>query len=253
MTGDLICWEALDADAPCVEQARHLYETTLHVDERIPWQWITGAVSRRASWRPGRWGTHLILAGPRGEKNSPDHVLGFANALHIPGYGGYLTYLGVDPQARGQGVGTRLVEATVRAMAFDATCEGSELPFVVWESRPPAPGDEASAAAWRAKLGLWRRSGAFWVAGLTFYAVNYMRKNAPAVRLALFLRPVATPATDFTADALREMAAGLMREVYNGVVGDDNYQRTLPPDCAPELRQVDEALGLVELPDEAIG
>jgi GNAT superfamily N-acetyltransferase len=253
MTSNLICWEALDPDAPCVEQARLLYESTLHIDERIPWKWITGAVARRPSWRPGRWGTHLILAGPHAKKNAPDRVLGFANALHIPNYGGYLTYVGVDPAARGQGVGTRLVEAAVRAMAFDASCEGSELPFVVWESRPPTPGDELSAREWRAKLGLWRRAGGFWVAGLTFHAVNYMRKDAPAVPLAMFLRPVATPAESFTPDALRDVAAGLLREVYDCDAEDDNYLRTLPPDCVPELRPVDEALGLVGLPDPANG
>ena len=118
---NLICWEALDADAPCVEQARHLYETTLHIDERIPWKWITSAVARRPSWRPGRWATHLLLAGPPVKKKAPDIVLGFAHILHVPGYGGYLPYVGVDPEARGQGELGGLRHRVIQALIPDQT------------------------------------------------------------------------------------------------------------------------------------
>jgi ribosomal protein S18 acetylase RimI-like enzyme len=247
MTSDLICWEALDADDPAVEQARQLYETTQHPDEQIPWPWIRGAIERRADWRPGRWGTHLILAAMRGSKKKHGPVIGFANGLHLPDYGGYLPYIGVDPSVRGRGIGTRLVEAAILAMQFDACCEGNELPFVVWESRPPAVGDEAAIEAWRARLGLWRRAGAYWVGGLTFHAVNYKRRQAPPVPLALFLRPVARPAESFDESALRDVAAGLLREVYRRGPGDEHYQRTLPPGCRPVLRPVEEALGLTSL------
>src|SRR5215475_998329 len=129
MTTDLICWEALDPTDESMARARQLYEATQPADERIPWEWISGAVGRRRQWRPGRWATHLLLAAPRGQGKQ---VEGFANALHLPGYGGYLTYVGVDPSSRGRGVGTRLVELAVKVLQVDSWCEGNELPFVVW-------------------------------------------------------------------------------------------------------------------------
>jgi GNAT superfamily N-acetyltransferase len=243
MTNDLICWEALDATDPTLERARELYESTQHPDERIPWDWIRGAVGRRKDWRPGRWGTHLLLAGPRVERKGTPTVEGFANCLHLPGYGGYLTYVGVEPASRGRGIGARLVDLAIKALQVDACCEGGELPFVVWESRPPAPGEDASE--WAAKLGLWRRAGALWVSGMTLHAVNYAQKGAPPLRLALFLRPVARRAEEFDSAALREVAAGLLGVVYDRQPGDEHFDRTLPADCRPQLRPVGEALGLV--------
>lgn len=243
MTNDLTCFEALDPTDKSMERAHQLYELTQPEDERIPWAWISGAVGRRRQWRPGRWATHLLLAGPRGEGNKSPAVEGFANALHLPGYGGYLTYVGVDPAARGRGVGARLVELAVKVLEVDACCEGGELPFVVWESRPPAPGEERSG--WEAKLGLWRRAGGLWVSGLTLHAVNYSRDDAPPLRLALFLRPVARRAEDFDAAALRQVAAGLLREVYDRGPGEEHYERTLSPESEPQLRPPGEAMGLV--------
>jgi GNAT superfamily N-acetyltransferase len=240
---DLTCWETLDPTDASMGRARQLYEATQPIDERIPWEWITGAVGRRKRWRPGRWATHLLLAAPRAEgKGEPGEPVGFANALHLPGYGGYLTYVGVDPAARGRGVGARLVELAVRVLQVDACCEGGELPFVVWESRPPMPGEDRSA--WAAKLGLWRRAGALWIDGLTMHAVNYMNEQGPPLRLALFLRPVGRRAEDFDAEALRQVAAGLLTEVYDREPGDEYFAQTLPPGCEPRLRPPGEAMGL---------
>jgi GNAT superfamily N-acetyltransferase len=243
MTTELVCWEALDAAHPTMAQARRLYEATQPLDEQIPYGWISGAVGRRKDWRPGRWATHLHLAGPRGAAKEPETVTGFANSLHLPGYGGYLTYVGVEPAARGRGVGARLVRLAVRALQVDAWCEGGDLPFVVWESRPPSPGEDASA--WRAKLGLWRRVGARWVSGLVLHTTNYSRPDAPPLRLALFLLPVARPAEGFDDAALRDVVAGLLGEVYDCEPGDECHSASLPPDRALALRPAEEAEGVV--------
>src|SRR5262249_14299239 len=117
-----------------------------------------------------------------------------------------------------------------------------ELPFVVWESAPPVAGEDRSA--WEAKLGLWRRAGGLWVGGLTLHAVNYTREGAPPLRLALFLRPVARPGGSFDAASLRQGGAGVLGEVYDREPGDEHWTRTLPRDCAPQLRPASEALGL---------
>jgi GNAT superfamily N-acetyltransferase len=150
-------------------------------------------------------------------------------------------YIGVDPARRRSGVGRRLIEVSVRLLQVDACCEGDELPFVVWESRPPQPDDEPGRRGWEARLGLWQRVGARWVSGLTFHAVNYHRRQAAPVPLQLFLLPVDRPAQGFDAAALRQVAAGLLREVYRRQSGDPHYDLTLPPGCSPTLRPADEA------------
>ncbi len=241
---DLLLWEALDPDDAAVEQARRLYETTQALDEQIPWKWIAAAVVARKSWRPGSWSPHLLLAAARAGKKSHRPVSGFAYAIHLPGYGGYLTYLGVDPRERGRGIGTRLIELSARVLQVDACCEGVSLPFVVWESRPPAADDEAGRRAWEARLGLFRRAGGWWVSGLTLHAVNYNRRQAEPLPLQLFLLPVDRPAEGFDDAALRGVAGGLLREVYGRRPGDPYHDRTLPPGCRPMLRPVAEALAL---------
>jgi GNAT superfamily N-acetyltransferase len=238
----VVCWEALDAESPAVEQARRLYEETQAPAERIPWRWIEGAVADRAGWRPGHWSAHLLIAAPQNATGAVGTAAGFAYGIHVPGYGGYATYLGVAQRYRRHGIGTRLLRLLTRVLQVDAECEGAGLPFVMWESHRP----EASAPAeewelWRARLRLFERVGAWWVGGLTFLAPNFARRGGPPVPLQLFLIPVDRPAENFDAPALRQVAAGLLREVYRREEGDALFDRTLPPDCRPELRPVAEA------------
>ena len=54
---DLLFWEALDGGDPILARARHLYETTQALDEQIPWQWISGAIESRRTWRPATCAT----------------------------------------------------------------------------------------------------------------------------------------------------------------------------------------------------
>lgn len=232
---DVICWEALDPADPIVEEARQLYEETQAPAERIPWEWIAGAVAERAAWRPGDWAPHLLLAAPRQPRA---RLAGFAYGIHLPGYGGYATYLGVDPGQRRGGVGTRLLALLKRVLQVDAACEGTPLPFVVWESRQPdAEAPAAEWDLWQARLRLFDRAGAHRVAGLTLLSPNFTRPGGPPVPLQLFLIPVDTPAEAFGPEELRRVAAGLLRGVYRRRPGDRLFEGTLPPDCRPTLRR----------------
>jgi GNAT superfamily N-acetyltransferase len=243
-TGDAItCWEALDPSDPALARARHLYETTQAAPERIPWAWIAGAVADRHAWRPGHWAPHLLLAAPRSAADDADSVVGFAYGIHVPDYGGYVSYLGVDPHRRRQGAGTRLLRLMTCVLRVDAACEGVPLPFVVFESRRPDPGAGAEEMnLWRARVALFARAGAWWVEGLTFFAPNFARRQGPPVPLQLFLIPVETPVGEFVAAALRDVAAGLLREVYGRREGDALFGRTSPPGCRPALAPATEAL-----------
>jgi hypothetical protein len=240
-TRDVVCWELLASAGPLLGAARRLYETTLDPAERIPWQWIAEAVVRRASWRPGERCPHLLLAARRA-KRGPGQLCGFAYGAHIPDYGGYACYLGVDARQRGQGVATRLLRLLVQLFHLDAACEGTPLPFVVWESHRPDPGaDERQWALWRARLRLFARVGAYWISGLTFLSPDFQSDDGPPVPLQLFLLPVDTSATDFDAEALRGVAAGLFRRIYHIDKGDPLFDESLPPDCRPLLRPAEEA------------
>jgi hypothetical protein len=161
----------------------------------------------------------------------------------LPDYGGYVTYLGVSPEQRRRGIGTRLLRLMTRVLQVDACCEGADLPFVVFESHRPGPGAaEEEWALWRARLGLFARAGALWIAGLTFFAPNFARRDGPPVPLQLFLIPVATPSEAFNSAELRNVAAGLLRGVYRRRAGDPLFEKTLPPTCQPVLGPTEDAL-----------
>src|SRR5581483_11165964 len=101
----IFCFEALSVRDPLVRAAERLYEQTQHPDERIPWGWIARSVKGRSCWRPGSWGKHLLVATPADRPTDPDALAGFAYGVHLPGYGGYVCYVGVDEKFRKRGVG----------------------------------------------------------------------------------------------------------------------------------------------------
>jgi hypothetical protein len=225
--------EVLDADDPDLVQARLLYEATQAEAERIPWHWIERAVANRRGWRPGRWCAHLILAdGPRGPA-------GFVYGAHVPGYGGYVCYLGVDAPERGRGVGSWLFGQSFRVMAADAGFAGESLPFVVWESRRPEPGAARSEwDLWAARLRVFERVGAWWVEGVMLHSPNYGDADGPPLPLQIFLAPQAVPAGEWDSGAVRDAVAGLLRRVYHLEPGDELFDRSLPPESRPRLRPI---------------
>lgn len=231
---EIICWEAIDADAPEVQQARRLYELTQAPDERIPWEWIERGVRRRAKWRPGKWSPHLLLAGPEG-----GDVVGFCCGMSLPNYGGYLSYLGTDPGQRGKGVAGRLIELLVSQVRADAAGAGEEVPFVVWESRAPKEGDSDAVAMWRARLRLFAKAGAMWLRGVTFHAERYDGGEG-AVLLQLFVRPVARRPEEVD---LVGVVRGLAENVYR-LEGDHPFVAASLPGGDAALVPPGEAEGL---------
>ena len=239
---EIVCWELLDPEDATLAEARRLYETTLDPAERIPWAWIAGAVASRRRWRPGEWSPHLLLAAPRSGRGASARPVGFAYGAHVPGYGGYACYLGVDAEHRGRGAGTRLLRLLIKVFQVDATCEGTPLPFVVWEShRPEADAPVQAWDLWRARVRLFARVGACWISGLTFLAPDFRRRSGPPVPLQLFLIPVETPPEEFDAAALRKVSAGLYRRVYGRRPGDPLFDASLSS-TRLQLRPVEEAL-----------
>src|SRR6187455_736616 len=107
----IFCFEPNDVIDPLVRAAEQLYVETQHPDERIPWGWIARSLKGRVGWRPGSPGKHLLVATP-GENAAA--LAGFAYGTHLPGYGGYLSYLGVSERYRKRGVGTRLMSQTFK-------------------------------------------------------------------------------------------------------------------------------------------
>src|SRR5262245_25169877 len=220
-TGRMVRRELLSGRDPALPAVRRLYEQTQAADERIPWSYLARAVERRARWRPGNWCPHLLTAADPADPETP---LGFAYGAHVPGLGGYLCYLGVEESARGRGIGTRLFRTFFDLTQADATSEGVPLPFVIWESHPPASGAPPEARAlWRARLRQFEKVDARWVAGVTFQSPNFAKRDGPQVPLLLFLTPRQIPAEQFDATALRGVVAALHEHVYGNGPGDPLY------------------------------
>ena len=229
-----VCREILDVNDPILPAVRALYETTLDEAERIPWEWLARTPERRVAWRPGRRRPHLIVATPQAEPTRP---VGFGYGAFLPGYGGYVCYLGVDPMARGRGTGTQLFRFLFRLIESAAHISAVRLPFIVWESHPPA-----DPALWAARVRVFDRVGGLWARGIELHTPNYMRPNAPPVRLQIFLRPGDEPSGSFTTERVREAVLGLYDQIYHIPPDDPLYRATVGGAVNPRLVPAVEAL-----------
>lgn len=237
----IFCFEPNDVTDPLVRAAEQLYVETQHPDERIPWGWIARSLKGRVGWRPGAPGRHLLVATPGENPADPAALAGFAYGTHLPGYGGYVSYLGVSEKYRKRGVGTRLMSQMFKLLAADAGAVDEPLPFVVWESH--RPGESAPAVDWKlweARVRLFDKVGGLWLDGLELLTPNYADEDADPVPLQLFVRPADVPATAFDAERLRGVAAGLLEQIYRTGPGDPLYDGTLAA-AKPRLRPAKDA------------
>ena len=226
-TTAVVCREILEHGDPILPAARLLYETTLDEDARIPWEWLARTPERRRTWKPGTRRAHLVVATPTSEPNRP---VGFGYGAFLPGYGGYVCYLGVDPIARGQGTGTELFRFLFQLIEDAAHVSSMPLPFIIWEShRPDDP------ELWAARLRTFHKAGGLWMKGVEMQTPNYMREGAPPVRLNLFLRPYDEPASVFDGERLRAAVRGLYEQVYHIAPDDSLHRETLDAAVNPRL------------------
>jgi GNAT superfamily N-acetyltransferase len=231
---ETVCREILDVNDPILPAVQALYESTLDEEERIPWGWLARTPERRMAWRPGQRRAHLVVATP---KDEPGRPVGFGYGAFLPGYGGYVCYLGVDPAARGRGIGTRLFLFVFGLIESAARISTVPLPFIIWEShRPDDPG------LWAARLRVFDKVGGLWARGIELHTPNYMRADAPPVRLQIFLRPCDDPAEAFDAKRLREAVLGLYDQIYRLTPDDPLYQATAAGAVNPRLVPAVEAL-----------
>ncbi len=232
----IVCWEA-DATNAMTQAAGRLYERTLEPDERIPWAWVERSLAAGGKPNARGWSRHLLLAAPEGKTDDPAALAGYAYGAWLPGFGGYLCYLGVAETARRHGVGSRLMGQFFKVMAVDAGNAGEPLPFVVWESHQPgASATDADWNLWTARTRLFDRVGGLWVEGVDFQSPNFADDDGPPVPLQLFMKPVDVPATAFDAARLTALVGGLHERVYKNKPGDALYVATLPPGTKPRLR-----------------
>jgi GNAT superfamily N-acetyltransferase len=236
-TDRIYCWELFDHADPLMGAVRELYETALDEDERVPWEWLERGVKARTEWRPGGHGRHLVVACTKSGE-----LAGFVFCMHLPGYGGYLSYVAVCDRFRGRGVGTRLYEQAFNVLAVDAAANDEPLPFVIWESCPPEADDGPDAhAVWAARTRLFHKAGGFWIDGVTLPSPNWGDLTAPAVPLQLFLAPIDRSREQFDSAAVRAAVAGLLEGVYKSGPGDPEWDGTLTPGCHPRLRPATES------------
>jgi GNAT superfamily N-acetyltransferase len=227
VAGEILCREIDDPSDPVLPSARALYESVLDESERIPWEWLARTPERRRAWRPGERRGHLVVATPRA---ADDRAIGFGYGAFIPGYGGYVCYLGVDPIARGRGIGTMLFELLFQLIAGAARTSGMSLPFILWESHRPD-----DSRLWAARIRLFDRVGGKWARGITLLTPNYMQDDSPPVSLQVFLRTQDNPPDSFDGERLRDAIRGLYANVYRITPDDPLFEATLNGAVNPEL------------------
>src|SRR5262245_56336417 len=231
---EIVCRDILDPDDPVLPAAQRLYESVLEEEERIPWQWLARTPERTRDWRPGQRRPHLVVAV---DPEAPDRPLGFGYGAFLQGYGGYVCYLGVDPPARGRGIGAKLFEFLFQRIGDAANLSAAKLPFIIWESHKPN-----DSALWAARIRVFDRVGGLWARGIELHTPNYMRPDASPVRLQIFMRPWDEAADSFDADRLRAAVVGLYHEVYRIGPDDPLYRATIDGAVNPELVPAVEAL-----------
>jgi ribosomal protein S18 acetylase RimI-like enzyme len=211
--------EIVRPDDPVLPAVRSLYEQSISPSERIPWDWLANTVSG-LPWHSRR--SHLIVAR-RDSASSSRGVLGFVAGCYLPQYGGYLSYVAVNPKARGRGIGASLYRALIRRLRRTASAWERDLPCLVWDSRPPSPSDGLEARAnWESRLHLFKKIGGYWIEGIQFTSPNYLAPGSGDVPLEFFLKPVDTTATDFNEGRLRRIVRGLLKRVYRlDIDGED--------------------------------
>lgn len=217
---------------------RRLYESTLAADERIPWHVLERSI-RMPSHR-GLWSRHLILAYPA---HDPDAVAGYLFGIYLPGFGGYVSYMGVDSRRRGEGIGAKLYQTAFDTFARCALLMNEPCPMTVWESRPPEDGE--SSGVWTARAKLFDKIGGYWADGLDLWAPNYELSFEP-LPYQLFVKPMAEPAKEFSPGRIRRVAHDLYRRVYHQEPGDELYARSLAHRPRPRLRPARQAARLTE-------
>ncbi len=223
------CHELLSDTDNLLVAVRQLYESALDEAERVPWEWLERSVKTRRDWKPGTTNKHLMVS-----TTTTGELAGFAFAMYLPGYGGYISYVAVEPHFRGHGVANKLFRFAYQLMRIDAMACYEAMPFVIWESHDPGIGQDK---LWQARLRLFEHVGGFWIDGVTLPSPNWMDNSKPSVPLQLFLAPQDEPWNNFDSARVREAVDGLLRRVYRAEPGEPEYDETLTVGCHPRLKR----------------
>lgn len=238
-TDRVFCREVCDPSDPMLAAVERLYHRTQNPNERIPWAWIARSLQAKADWQPGQPARHLILAHPERLNGEAGPLAGFLLSTFLPGFGGYVSYMGVAPKFRGRGIGTRLFEQAFKLLAADAGAIDELLPFVIWESRRPEPDAPPNChSLWQARVKLFDRVGGLWAKGLELQTPNYSEgKPSGVVPLQLFAAPIDMSARQLALRNPLRIADGLLQRVYRMTPDQPLYLETMNCVTKPRFRR----------------
>ena len=235
----IVVWEAFDVADPMTQAAGDLYEKTLPVDERIPWIWIEKSVESRTKTKPGKadgWTKHLLLAAPENRVDDPAALAGYVYGALIPN----LRRLPLLHRRRRLGPPHGRRHAPVRSVlpADGGGCGRTRRAVAVRDlGEPPARSPTRRRAT--GTCGRRGRSSSIASAGTGWRASTSCRRTSRSEEETMRRRCRCScsssrsrdPAGAFDGDRLKQIVAGLHREVYQNEPGDPLHDRTLPPDC----------------------
>jgi len=174
--------ELTEADTNITRQALALYESAFPPAERVPVESIIASIRQRG--RADGCVPHFFTA------------VKDARALGLSFYGyfrdvrlGFLYYLAVQPELRGQGLGAWLFHQTLAQLPQDAKSTGGEPPRgLVWEVERPVDADTPAERDLRQRrINFYRRNGALLLDRSDFLAPPLAEHLPPVMYHIMFL------------------------------------------------------------------
>lgn len=168
--------EIVTCDDPAFPPYLDLYETAFPANERIPVSSFVEAVVSAQREGPGE--AHLLAA-----LDEQERLAGMAY-YEVKGEVGYLIYLAIVEERRGQSLGSRMFREIVRRLE----AEPNPVHALLFEVDDPNNHDDAERHVAERRIRFYRRLGAQILRG-----IRYLQRvpNYPAVPMHLMFRPLA--------------------------------------------------------------
>jgi GNAT superfamily N-acetyltransferase len=214
--------ELTDTTTEIARQSLALYESAFPPAERVPVESIINSIRQRgrASGKEG-YVPHFFTA------------VQDSRAVGLAFYGyfshtrlGFLYYLAVQPDLRGQGLGAWLLGKTIEMLPQDAAATGGEPSRgLVWEVERPVDASTPDERELRQRrINFYARSGALLLEGLDFLAPP-LGENLPPVMYHVMFIPSPGFAEDLSARPfLTDILDTILLNGY-GVDKEDEYYR----------------------------
>jgi GNAT superfamily N-acetyltransferase len=160
--------ELTDPDSVIARQALKLYESAFPPAERTPLDGIKASIRQRGQVDPAGGYIPHFFAAVREDRALGISFYGYYREMRL----GFLYYLAVDPEQRGQGLGGWLLQMTLANLRSDATRSNGLPPRgLIWEVERPVDAETSAEREFRQRrINFYQRNGALLLDRIDFLA-----------------------------------------------------------------------------------